>query len=83
MRMALIISGDSDTFAWTRPLHPKIEIQLVGQQPHIVNSYTTGDQINGTAIITVEHETPFDEVEIVLQGKFALEFIRVTTGTLG
>lgn len=68
MRMASIISGDSDTFAWTRPLHPKIEIQLVGQQPHIVNSYTTGDQINGTAIITVEHETPFDEVEIVLQG---------------
>lgn len=83
MGMASIISRDSDTIAWTRPSHPNIEIQLVGQQPRIVNSYTTGDQINGTAIITVEHETPFDEVEIVLQGNFALEFIRVPTGTLG
>ncbi|KAJ5419292.1 uncharacterized protein N7487_002842 [Penicillium crustosum] len=47
---------------------PKIEIQLVGQQPRIVNSYTTGDQIDGTVIITVEQETPLDDVQIVLQG---------------
>lgn len=72
------------TFAWSWRSRPEIEIRLVGQKPQLVNSYTTGDQIEGTAIITVEHETPFDEVEIVLQGKFGLsKFIPITRGTLG
>lgn len=75
MGMTSITSRSSNTLAWTRPSRPKIEIQLVGQKPRIVNTYTTGDQINGTAIITVEHETPFGAIDIVLQGKFALEFI--------
>ncbi|KAJ5862816.1 hypothetical protein N7455_006884 [Penicillium solitum] len=66
--MTSIISGNSDTLVWARGSQPKIEIQLVGQKPRIVNTYTTGDQINGTAIITAERETPFDDIEIVLQG---------------
>ncbi|KAJ5588973.1 hypothetical protein N7537_011651 [Penicillium hordei] len=83
MGMTPIISRNSDTLSWTRPSQPKIEIQLVGQQPRIVNSYTTGDQINGTAIITVEHETPFDEVEIVLQGSSHTTIDHVPCGRVG
>lgn len=63
------ISRGSDTLdVFTRRSQPKIEIELIGQKPGLVNSYTTGDQIEGTAIVTVEHETRFDEVEIILQG---------------
>lgn len=54
--------------AFTRGSPPRIEIKLVGQKPGLVNSYTTGDQIEGSAIVTVGNETRFDEVEIVLQG---------------
>ncbi|KAJ5516918.1 hypothetical protein N7527_008478 [Penicillium freii] len=83
MGVTSIISRDSDTLAWTRPSQPKIDIQLVGQQPRIVNSYTTGDQINGTAIITVEHETPFDEIEIVLEGSSHTTIDHVPCGRIG
>lgn len=65
-----IISRTSESLdVFTRRSQPKIDINLQGQTPGLVNSYTTGDQIEGTATITVEHETRFDEVEIVLQGK--------------
>ncbi|KAJ5161410.1 hypothetical protein N7492_006802 [Penicillium capsulatum] len=53
---------------FTRRSQPKVEIELTGQKPRLVNSYTTGDQIEGVATITVEHDTRFDEVDIVLQG---------------
>lgn len=65
-----VISRTSESLdVFTRRSQPKIDINLQGQTPGLVNSYTTGDQIEGTATITVEHETRFDEVEIVLQGK--------------
>lgn len=64
-----MISRGSETLdIFTRRSQPKIELNLVGQKPGLVNSYTTGDQIEGTAIITVNQETRFDEIEIVLQG---------------
>ncbi|KAJ5190231.1 uncharacterized protein N7498_009216 [Penicillium cinerascens] len=64
-----VISRTSESLdVFTRRSQPKIDINLEGQTPGLVNSYTTGDQIEGTATITVEHETRFDEVEIVLQG---------------
>ncbi|KAJ5679861.1 hypothetical protein N7462_008105 [Penicillium macrosclerotiorum] len=64
-----VVSRGSDTLdAWTRRSNPKISIELAGQQKGLVNSYTTGDQIEGVANITVDQDTRFDEVEIVLQG---------------
>ncbi|CAI7583620.1 hypothetical protein N7533_009026 [Penicillium manginii] len=64
-----VISRGSETFdVFTRRSQPKIEIDLVGQTPGLVSSYTTGDHIEGTVTITVEHETRFDEVEIAFQG---------------
>lgn len=54
--------------AWTRRSQPKIEIDLTGQEPGHVNCYTTGENIDGIVTITVEHETRFDEVEIVFEG---------------
>lgn len=70
--------GSTSQDVSTRPLQTKIEInfpaQKPGQTPGLVNSYTTGDQIKGTVTITVEHDTRFDEVEIVLQGRNAQIF---------
>ncbi|KAJ5579390.1 hypothetical protein N7450_008257 [Penicillium hetheringtonii] len=64
-----VISRGSETLdVFTRRSQPKIEIDLVGQKPGLVNSYTTGDHIEGTVSVTVEHETRFDEIEIALQG---------------
>lgn len=64
------MSHSSETLdVFTRRSVPKVEIELVGQKPGLVNSYTTGDQIEGSANITVDADTRFDEVEIVLQGK--------------
>ncbi|KAJ5272972.1 hypothetical protein N7478_008097 [Penicillium angulare] len=64
-----IVSRGSDTLdVWTRRSTPKIEITLDGQKPGLVNSYTTGDQIEGVAKITVDTEIRFDEIEINLQG---------------
>ncbi|KAJ5174272.1 uncharacterized protein N7482_000149 [Penicillium canariense] len=64
-----IMSHGSETLdLFTCRSQPKIEIELVGQVPGLVNSYTTGDLIEGTAKITVDHETRFDKVEIMFQG---------------
>ncbi|KAJ5623550.1 hypothetical protein N7490_012155 [Penicillium lividum] len=63
-----IISRGSETLELFRRSTPKIEIDLQGQKPGQVNSYTTGDYIEGTARITVDLETRFDEIEIILQG---------------
>lgn len=69
MTPASSISIGSETLdVFTRRSQPKVDIELNGQKPGFVNSYTTGDQIEGTAIISVDHDTRFDEVEIVLQG---------------
>ncbi|KAJ5082991.1 hypothetical protein N7532_012034 [Penicillium argentinense] len=64
-----VISRGSETLdAFTRRSQPKIDIHLDGQKPGLVSSYTTGDQIDGTVTITVDHDIRFDEIEIVLQG---------------
>ncbi|KAJ5981099.1 hypothetical protein N7481_008397 [Penicillium waksmanii] len=72
MVAASIISRGSDTLnVFTRRSQPNIDINLVGQKPGLVSSYTTGDHIEGTVTVTVEHETRFNEVEIVLQVTYA------------
>ncbi|KAJ5125219.1 Carboxypeptidase [Penicillium atrosanguineum] len=65
---SVISKGSESLDVFTRRSQPKIEINLLDQTPGLVNSYTTGDQIEGTVSITVDQETRFDEVEIVLQG---------------
>ncbi|KAJ5621407.1 hypothetical protein N7528_006190 [Penicillium herquei] len=74
-----IISRGSETLdIWPRRPAPKIEIDLVGQKPGLVNSYTTGDRVEGVANITVDHETRFDEIEIILQGNSSTLVERVS-----
>ena len=63
------MSHGSETLdVFTRRSQPKVEIELVGQKPGLVNSYTTNDQIEGSAKIIVDADTRFDEVEIIFQG---------------
>jgi hypothetical protein len=69
MSATSIISSGSETLdAWTRRSPPKIRIDLSGQKPGLVNSYTTAESIDGTATITVEQDTRFDGIEIVFEG---------------
>ncbi|KAF9248489.1 hypothetical protein DTO013E5_6274 [Penicillium roqueforti] len=65
---SIISSGSDRLDAWTRRSKPKIEIYLAGQKPGHVNSYTTAESIDGTITVTVEHETRFDEIEILFEG---------------
>jgi hypothetical protein len=66
-------SGAEKLDAWTRRSQINIDIGLAGQQPGHVNSYTTADKIEGTVTISVEHETRFDEIEIVFEGMTPME----------
>jgi hypothetical protein len=68
MATSIISRGSEGLDVFARRSTPKIEINLEGQKPGLVNSYTTGDYIEGIAKITVDHETRFDEIEVVLQG---------------
>lgn len=65
---SIISSGSDKLDAWTRRSQPKIEIRLAGQTPGHVNSYTTGESIDGSITVTVDHETRFDEIEIAFEG---------------
>ncbi|CAI7629339.1 unnamed protein product [Penicillium palitans] len=65
---SIISSGSDRLDAWTRRSQPKIEINLAGQKTGHVNSYTTGESIDGSITVTVEHDTRFEEVEIVFEG---------------
>lgn len=49
----------------------------MGQGPGLVSSYKTRDQIEGSAVISVEytHEARFNELEIVLQDILVLLFM--------
>ncbi|KAJ5971641.1 uncharacterized protein N7479_001559 [Penicillium vulpinum] len=67
---SIISSGSDRLDIWSRRSQPKIEIYLANQKPGHVNSYTTGESIDGTITITVDHETRFDEIEIVFEGTF-------------
>ncbi|KAJ6014842.1 hypothetical protein N7540_009433 [Penicillium herquei] len=74
-----IISRGSDTLdIWPRRTAPKVDIDLAGQKPGMVNSYTNGDRVEGVANITVDHETRFDEIEINLQGNSSTLVERVS-----
>lgn len=65
---SILSSGSERLDAWTRRSQPKIDIRFAGQKLGHVNSYTTAESIDGTINITVEHETRFEEVEIVFEG---------------
>lgn len=67
---SIISSGSDRLDAWTRRSQPKIEINLAGQKTGHVNSYTTGESIDGSITVTVEHDTRFEEVEIVFEGNY-------------
>lgn len=70
MATSIMSRGSEGLDVFARRSTPKIDIDLEGQKPGLVNSYTTGDYIEGTAKITVDQETRFDEIEIILQGNF-------------
>lgn len=81
-------SGAERLEAWTRRSQPKIEIDLAGQKPGHVNCYTTAESIEGIVTITVEHETRFDDIEIVFEGIHTMEItlyrntiLTLTSGT--
>ena len=67
---SILSSGSEKLDAWTRRAQPKVEIDLAGQKQGHVNSYTTGESVEGIVNITAEHDTRFEEVEIVLEGIF-------------
>ncbi|KAL2001015.1 hypothetical protein VTN02DRAFT_2346 [Thermoascus thermophilus] len=52
----------------TKRPRPRIGIDLLGQTDGLVNSYTTWDTIRGDVTVAVEHDTPFDDVEITFEG---------------
>ncbi|CAG7916327.1 unnamed protein product [Penicillium olsonii] len=66
---SILSSGSEKLDAWTRRAQPKVEIDLAGQKQGHVNSYTTGESVEGIVNITAEHDTRFEEVEIVLEGR--------------
>lgn len=47
---------------------PRIQIDL--DQPSVY-TYTTGDRIDGTVSVSVDHDVSFDEMEITFEGKLA------------
>lgn len=51
-----------------RRSRPRITIDLANQKPNLVNSYTTGDRIDGTATISVDHDIRFDDIDITFEG---------------
>lgn len=72
MAAVSVLSRGSNTLdILSRRLRPSIDIHLEGQTPGLVNSYATGDHIEGTVTISANLDTRFDEVEIVLQGSLS------------
>lgn len=67
--MTSFVTRSSSTLESLTQSRPKVNIELAGQTEGLVNSYTTKDRIEGTAVITVDHDTRFDEVEITFEGK--------------
>lgn len=57
-----------------RRSRPKITVDLANQKPNLVNSYTTGDRIDGTATISVDHDIRFDDIDITFEGISLFEF---------
>ncbi|GMG01217.1 unnamed protein product [Aspergillus oryzae] len=67
--MTSFVTRSSSTLESLTQSRPKVNIELAGQTEGLVNSYTTKDRIEGTAVITVDHDTRFDEVEITFEGR--------------
>ncbi|KAE8348717.1 hypothetical protein BDV28DRAFT_80050 [Aspergillus coremiiformis] len=67
MTSSFVTRGSSTLESLTHG-RPKVDINLVGQTDGLVNSYTTKDRIEGTAVITVDRDTRFDDVEITFEG---------------
>ncbi|PYH89676.1 S-antigen, N-terminal domain protein [Aspergillus ellipticus CBS 707.79] len=68
MAASIITRGSSSLAAFTVRSRPTVDISLVDQKEGLVPSYTTGDTIEGTATVTVDHDTRFDELEITFEG---------------
>lgn len=67
--MTSFVTRSSSTLESLTQSRPKIDIELTGQTEGLVSSYTTKDRIEGTAVITVDRDTRFDDVEISFEGK--------------
>ncbi|KAJ5606554.1 hypothetical protein N7510_009335 [Penicillium lagena] len=66
--VSVLSRGSSSLDILSKRLRPSIDIHLEGQTPGLVNSYTTGNHIEGTVTLSADVDTRFDEVEIILQG---------------
>ncbi|KAL4892732.1 hypothetical protein BDV59DRAFT_39665 [Aspergillus ambiguus] len=74
-----IVTGDSSSLEpFISRARPKINVELDGQKNGLVNSYTTGDYIQGTVSITTEQDVRFDEIEITFEGSSRTSVERVT-----
>ncbi|KKK13684.1 hypothetical protein P175DRAFT_0444424 [Aspergillus ochraceoroseus IBT 24754] len=68
MTASTLSRGSRSFEVFARLARPNITIELKHEAEGIAHSYTTGDQIQGTVIVTAEHLTSFDEIEIKLEG---------------
>lgn len=50
--------------------HPKISIDLAGQEAGFVASYSTWDRIDGTVTVEVDHDVQFDDLDIAFEGTY-------------
>ncbi|KAE8417719.1 hypothetical protein BDV36DRAFT_256232 [Aspergillus pseudocaelatus] len=66
--MTSFVTRSSSTLESLTQSRPKVDIELTGQTEGFVSSYTTKDRIEGTAVITVDRDTRFDDVEITFEG---------------
>ncbi|KAI2795243.1 hypothetical protein POX_a01848 [Penicillium oxalicum] len=70
---SVVSHGSESLDFFIRRCPPKIEIELFGQKPGLVTSYTTGDRIEGNVNIRVDTDIRFDEVEIIFQGMLSVK----------
>lgn len=68
MASSFVTRSSSTLEAFTSRAQPKVTVDLEGQTEGLVNTYTTGDCIEGTVTITVDRDVRFDEVEITFEG---------------
>ncbi|KAB8213202.1 hypothetical protein BDV33DRAFT_210433 [Aspergillus novoparasiticus] len=66
--MTSFVTRSSSTLESLMQSRPKVDIELARQTEVLVSSYTTKDRIEGTAVITVDRDTRFDEVEVTFEG---------------
>lgn len=53
---------------WMKRQRRNLKIGLAEEKTGVVKTYTPGDLIEGVASITCDCDTPFDEIQIVLEG---------------